>query len=443
MSVFLDKIITKKKIFFYQFIKIFLFTSFIFLWDVKIGYVNFRYLILFLLLGIFNNLKTKIFFDIIFALKSFFIIFFILSAHILLNNFYEQKVFDYNLLLPVLFFSLIFLICEFYYKFIIKNLFNINLLFVLIFIMSFFFNINKPSYDTYFCGGIPFYSSLSTVEFKIYFKNNIFNENSHLGMIAPAVIFYSFFYTLNKNKYFIFFIFFIFFIICLITSSLTLLAGLALCIILFFIFNYKDMKFFLFFFFVILVLGLMLLLDKQQCSSKLKSISSHITNHITVDLSIKNIENKNLENKNLDMPKTSLFYSTTIAVYARAATIGLNSFLERPLGWGLNRYISAFEYYKVTIPSQIGDNDINLLNTKDGANNFSKLIVEFGIFAFVILFFIFKYFISNKILIEEKLFFISIVVVQLSRGAGYFNGGFLLCMFIILISILTKLKKND
>ena len=431
MSVFLDKIITKKKIFFYQFIKIFLFTSFIFLWDVKIGYVNFRYLILFLLLGIFNNLKTKIFFDIIFALKSFFIIFFILSAHILLNNFYEQKVFDYNLLLPVLFFSLIFLICEFYYKFIIKNLFNINLLFVLIFIMSFFFNINKPSYDTYFCGGIPIYSSLSTLEFKIYFKNNIFNENSHLGMIAPAVIFYSFFYTLNKNKYFIFFIFFIFFIICLITSSLTLLAGLALCIILFFIFNCKDMKFFLFFFFVILVLGLMLLLDKQQCSSKLKSISSHITNHIT------------LENKNLDMPKTSLFYSTTIAVYARAATIGLNSFLERPLGWGLNRYISAFEYYKVTIPSQIGDNDINLLNTKDGANNFSKLIVEFGIFAFVILFFIFKYFISNKILIEEKLFFVSIVVVQLSRGAGYFNGGFLLCMFIILISILTKLKKND
>ena len=430
MIVFLDKMFVKKKIFFYQFIKIFLFTSFIFLWDVKIGYIDFRYLILFLLLGIFNNLITKNFFDIIFALKNFFIIFFILLVHILLNIFYEQKVFDYNLLLPVLFFSLIFLICEFYYKFIIKNLFNINLLFVLIFIMSFVFNINKPSYDTYFCGGIPFYSSLSTVEFKIFFKNNIFNENSHLGMIAPAVIFYSFFYTLNNNKYFIFFIFFIFFIICLITSSLTLLAGLALCIILFFIFNYKDMKFYLFFFFVLLVLVSMLLLDKQQCSAKLKSLSSHIAN------------NKNIDNKNLDMPMTNS-YSTTIAVYARAATISLNSFLERPLGWGLNRYISSFEYFAVKIPSQIGDNDINFLNTKDGANNFFKLIVEFGIFTFVILFFIFKYFISNKILIEEKFFFISIVVVQLSRGAGYFNGGFLLCMCIILISILTKLKKND
>jgi hypothetical protein len=442
MIVFLDKMFVKKKIFFYQFLKIFLFTSFIFLWDVKIGYIDFRYLILFLLLGIFNNLITKNFFDIIFALKNFFIIFFILLVHILLNIFYEQKVFDYNLLLPVLFFSLIFLICEFYYKFIIKNLFNINLLFVLIFIMSFVFNINKPSYDTYFCGGIPFYSSLSTVEFKIFFKNNIFNENSHLGMIAPAVIFYSFFYTLNNNKYFIFFIFFIFFIICLITSSLTLLAGLALCIILFFIFNYKDMKFYLFFFFVLLVLVSMLLLDKQQCSAKLKSLSSHIANHITIDPLIKNTDNKNLDNINLDMPQAK-FYNTTIAVYARAATISLNSFLERPLGWGLNRYISSFEYFKVKIPSQIGDNDINLLNTKDGANIFFKLIVEFGIFTFVILFFIFKYFISNKILIEEKFFFISIVVVQLSRGAGYFNGGFLLCMCIILISILTKLKKND
>jgi hypothetical protein len=177
----------------------------------------------------------------------------------------------------------------------------------------------------------------------------------------------------------------------------------------------------------------MLLLDKQQCTTKLKSLSSH-TSRIA--------NNQNIDNKNLDMPMTNS-YSTTVAVYARAATISLNSFLERPLGWGLNRYISSFEYFAVKIPSQIGDNDINLLNTKDGANNFFKLIVEFGIFTFVILFFIFKYFISNKILIEEKFFFISIVVVQLSRGAGYFNGGFLLCMCIILISILTKLKKND
>jgi hypothetical protein len=299
--------------------------------------------------------------------------------------------------------------------------------------MSFIFNINKHSYDTYFCGGIPFYNSLSTVEFKIYFKNYIFSENSHLGMIAPAVILYSFFYTLNKNKYFYFFIFFIFFIICLITSSLTLLAGMALCIILFFIFKYKDMRFYLFFFFVLLVLLSSLLLDKQQCSSKLKSIANHITNNSLVE---------NINNKNFDMQMGNKYYNTTIAVYSRAGTIALNSFLERPLGWGLNRYITSFEHFKVKIPN-VGDNDINLLNTKDGANNLFKLIVEFGIFAFVILFFIFKYFISNNTSIEENFFFISIVVVQLFRGAGYFNGGFVLCMFIILISILTKLKKND
>ena len=43
---------------------------------------------------------------------------------------------------------------------------------------------------------------------------------------------------------------------------------------------------------------------------------------------------------------------------------------------------------------------------------------------------------------SKNIFFYSIIITQLIRGAGYFNGGFLLSLFIILLLTL-KQKKND
>ena len=80
------------------------------------------------------------------------------------------------------------------------------------------------------------------------------------------------------------------------------------------------------------------------------------------------------------------------------------------------------------------------LNLQDGLGNLFKLINEFGIFA-ILIFYNFLFYLFNKKKIEPcKIFFISIFLVQLFRGAGYLNGGF--CFAILEILFYRKFAKS-
>jgi hypothetical protein len=82
--------------------------------------------------------------------------------------------------------------------------------------------------------------------------------------------------------------------------------------------------------------------------------------------------------------------------------------------------------------------EVYLLNYNDGSNNFAKLIVEFGIFSFFIFFLYFKYLFNISVDKKNKFFMLGLITIQFFRGAGYFNGGFLL----ILIFIITELYEK-
>ena len=114
--------------------------------------------------------------------------------------------------------------------------------------------------NLFFCGGIPdFLNLVSTFKsyqlaedkqiieithnlsnfpikkieaFRLSFREFIFLENSHLGMIAPGVLVYSIFKIIEKptSKLFIFSTI-IFFIICLIKSSTTLFVGMTVSLV--------------------------------------------------------------------------------------------------------------------------------------------------------------------------------------------------------------------
>jgi hypothetical protein len=68
--------------------------------------------------------------------------------------------------------------------------------------------------------------------------------------------------------------------------------------------------------------------------------------------------------------------------------------------------------------------EVYILNYNDGSSNLFKLITEFGIFSIFLFYIFLKFALSDKISIQNKLFFISIILVQLGRGTGYTNGGF-------------------
>ena len=60
------------------------------------------------------------------------------------------------------------------------------------------------------------------------------------------------------------------------------------------------------------------------------------------------------------------------------------SIIERPFGWGLNRYDKAFDYFNKTKTSK--ETWYQDYNNKDGTNNFIKLLVNLSFYNFIYIF---------------------------------------------------------
>ena len=85
-------------------------------------------------------------------------------------------------------------------------------------------------------------------------------------------------------------------------------------------------------------------------------------------------------------------------------------------------------------------------NLRDALGNVFKLLIEFG-YLNIFLIIVFINYIRKKNITEFEIFLISIFVVQLFRGAGYINGGFIIAFTEIFLAsyILKKIniQKNQ
>ena len=456
--------------FFYNYIIIFFFTSFIFLSFLKFEYFQFRYLVLFLLfpcaIFFFKDLKNKNYRFIKYFL--FFLLFFLI--HLLINFYLDnEKINLYN------FFTLFYLLAILSIAYYFKNIFNENIdkiiyLFIFIFLcsslLSFF---NFQSDIPYFCGGIPDifnfikheHESIDVPPYasRLSFKEYIFYENSHLGMVAPSVIAFMI-YQINKKelafnkKMLISF----FLIICFAKSSTTLLLGTSLSLLILLVFNYREFSKKIKFIFILIILFLTsILIFNNECKSRfIKTDLGHkeknyvLIHEKSLFNSIKNFRKyeykdifqkfKNKIKEQIDSSQ-SIDSNLTKAVHYYALSILKRSIFEKPFGWGINRYNKAYDYFD----NQRTHSNTNLknLNNKDGTNNFVKIFVEFGIFGLLFYIFIFLFLIEKKIPIEFKLFYLPILITQSIRGAGYFNGGFILIAFLMMFTYINFKKKKQ
>ena len=107
----------------------------------------------------------------------------------------------------------------------------------------------------------------------------------------------------------------------------------------------------------------------------------------------------------------------------------LNTFFNHPLGWGndgmdnatidlldKDEYENAYEY-------------VRIFNLKDGLSNFFKILTEFGFFSLFICYFFLRYLMGIKKINSYNIFIITLFITLSIRGAGYFNGGFIFCIF--------------
>ena len=150
------------------------------------------------------------------------------------------------------------------------------------------------------------------------------------------------------------------------------------------------------------------------------------------------LELKKLNAEKFELINKNLSTNLTTQVYLRSFYVLFKSIKEYPLGWGANNYNLASKNYRFDIPYI--NPDTIFLNSEDASNNFVKFITEFGIFGILILIFICIICLSSKIDYEVKLFFIPLIITQLIRGAGYYNGGFIFALNFLMILYIVNSK---
>ena len=405
-------------------------------------------------------------------------------------------------LLPVVGFILCFLLCRFSYQTIDNLIYPLVLLFIILFfVFDFIFNLNNMIFLSNWDLSILCTSFITYSDKTFMF----FLENSHYGMIFPSVFIYMIYVISKNNSLFNYFILLLLIISAFLSISATLMLGLFISLIFINIINFKNINFrFRILSFLSIVIILLYSIYSKPCMSRfqtvlqlvdLKNYNFNFNKEIEVTKSKDTLENIDIveniivtldntlkkedikeytedikridfiqnssisSNRNLlilanqfllsnDVDSNKLilnkfinngYTNLTAEVFINSINLAINSLIDRPLGWGINRFHNAFTYYQPRLV--VIYKEIRTLNYNDGSSNFSKLLVEFGIFSFILFYFYFVFAFSRRINVSEKLFLLPFIITQMIRGAGYFNGGFMLITLLIVYKVI-KLRKK-
>ena len=153
---------------------------------------------------------------------------------------------------------------------------------------------------------------------------------------------------------------------------------------------------------------------------------------------------KNIKYENLKRKYPIDIFNLTVSVFLNALNISITTLLHKPFGWGLNMYEYAFDLYMFdqrVYPYHY--HEVFTLNYNDGSANIPKLITEFGLFSFILIPIFFIFLFSKKISKQNKIFFGTLILTQLLRGAGYFNGGFGFSIIFMCFSVFNFYNKNN
>ena len=134
--------------------------------------------------------------------------------------------------------------------------------------------------------------------------------------------------------------------------------------------------------------------------------------------------------------------NVSTVVYLNHLNFVVENFKKHMFGIGFQNYESyATEHVKKVNLIENYETQA-LININDGANNFNKLMVEFGILNIIFGFLFFYCLLKNNYSFEVNCFIFTLVLTQSIRGAGYFNGGFIFIIFILISSVIAKKSNN-
>jgi len=437
-NLFLFKI-PKKLEFFFVLLCLFIF---IFAWGFADGF-NLRLSIVFpAILIVYKIFKKELNLRIVYF--SLFVVFACL-VHLIISyaNLSQGLMTSYQLTAnfkSILSIFVISLVVSQYYDLLIKNLKKIINIYIIVFLIDIIFgtlaNIENIKNDQNLKLSDLFFNCDNGL---VSYAGSIVKENSHLAMISVPIILSS---IVNKNffkKNLVSYIFFIFFIFNYITFSTTFHVGIVMSsiLVIMFLICKKEFKF-SYLFILLMVVSILFLLNNKSC--KLKTFQTY---KIAIDtfFNLKKKETNLTSDVNLEKKEK---INLTSDVHHNAFLVAKHSLIETNfIGLGLDNYAVGHEYFKNRFVVELSDPTAAILNNRDASSNLIKIISEFGIFiAFPTILFLYFIF-SSKEDLHTSIFLIAVIVVQLIRGAGYFNGGFVLFGLMICYSVFYKLKKKS
>ena len=411
----------KNKFSLYNFFCIFLFVCSVYLWSIKFNLIEARHLIILLIIPIiYNNKFNKGDFNIILLCSILFIhkVLFIEKNQILESLF-------------ILFYLILLIkILGQYYKIFLNTISDqINLFFIL-FILS---SILLSLYYLYEHNILYTHCLIGCFSlFKIFFL-----ENSHLGMMSSSLILYVLYLRSINDKKISFVLFLIFLLICFLNYSLTFFVGLIFNSLLILLLFWKHINLkYLIYLILTVIICFNIALNNKSHMVKIQSVFEPLK---TMLLNKKNI-NTNEFKKGENNKKIIIHKNLSSDVWLKSIKIAFITVPKYPIGVGLNNYEVVHNKFidNVTTSYEL----TKKLNIQDASNNLMKIIVEFGFFSFFLFYLILKFIFSKKIEVKYKIFLLPNIFTQLLfRGAGYFNGGFVI--FIIVMTYLIYEKEID
>lgn len=427
----------------------------IFFWDLKINnYLQSKFLIVLLLPYFFLNYKNYDFFKIFFF--SFGLVFLVFLHSIANVSFDITNYF----LFSIIFFFLLILI-SFYLTKNLEKIFETSVI-IFIIVCNFLILLSIFIEDFKFYDHNLYHNGLCLLFFSenksVY--NLFFNENSHFGMTATGVIIYQAlnFKNLNLFHKLNFIIFFL--LSLLFVGSLTLYLGIALSALLIIILRISKKIIPLV---ILLIINTFLISNLNNCAIRITQIvdlnkvfiSNENTKFVEIveffeDVKeyklIEKLEDNKFLNfffKEIEKPKRQAFddknavrdgVNITTIIHINHLLFATETFKENLFGIGFQNY--GFFSKKFAIKHKIIEeySTMPLMNIKDGASNLNKLLAEFAIFnilfGILFLYCIYKSYLSPQL----KCFIFTLVITQLLRGAGYFNGGFIFFIIVLFFS---------
>ena len=462
---------------------------FLFLWGFT--YYNLK-LILFPLLffSIFALIKLiKNYKKIYFKLN---LIFFLFILHKVLGDIFTESFVLKDYVMLCFFFSfLIFL----YYKnnFVFKNLKNLIFLFAIIIpiylILEWTFGPTKFEFVMIDCN-YGWFSQRKLTYFNAIDQNSfsfilplLFQENSHFGMISVPIISYLTIYIFKREnlnyKLIIFYVVILFSFGTVVSTTYFAMLLTTSLIGIFFLNTNKIQKFI---FLSLILYCFYSISTNYQCNTRFYDTAWEVKRNVLISTKnylvkinpnirepeknenklsekiifklynaidflnsgtetfyegvIKKMSEKQEKEKNINRDDFPTNLSTE--VFLHSVDVFNKSVFDNIFGWGFYNYEDAFEEKKSTLNYR---NIVGYLNKKDASGNLIKILVEYGIFSLFLVYVIIKFLSLNGISNENKIFFLSIVLTQLLRGAGYFNGGFVFAISIMIISVIINDKK--